>query len=606
MQPHMPSPSASGALAAPRRRIRPAALLAAAALPWAALCAPLPSATDLNAATPDANTRHGLCHHGRCVLVDGTGKVLAALPFTAVSTFTAGLAVFDSAQGNGVIDTDGNVVLQGRFASLEVHGNGLIQAPVSDYGGEVSYYDRTGRRVRHFAAADTALRHYPRSWGDFPTLTQCRDEACTTSVLGADGRTVATFASLRPLEGYDLAAASEDGRHHGVIDPQLGWHGRRDYTYIHATDNVVIADRNAGRTLLDAQGRELLPPGNYRKVSRLDTGLLMAERTGFAGCLYFTAQGTPLPARSPSCVTDGGTALGYHLHASDQGMYAATLEGAPLSPTVVALLFPLTRRSVVPIAINGRTKPHDQKIGTITPQGKPQLPRRYRELAPYRLDGSNEVMRDDLLLARVKAGAGLVDLRGRWRIAPRHAPITPISHSLVAVQRDDGRWQVLDTAGAATGATSADRPERVRLRDGTHGVVLESGGHSGILGDDGQWRVPARYAHITITTGGDVLAYHDTCPGKVAAHLFDLDRQATAAGPALRTLRRREDGLLEGRAAADNTLHLLTPAGRFLANLPGAPRTEAEIHEDLNTALTFSARCDAREPERAQSPEAAP
>lgn len=563
----MPSPSLARPLF-PQQRLRawPAALLAAA-LPLVATSAPLPLADRPPA--PGKDTHHALCHANYCVLVDGTGNRLGAYQTKAISTFTNGLAVFDDYDGvgKGIIDATGKVVVHGQFYSLKVHGNGLIQARASEYGGDLSYYDRTGKRVRHFEAGGTGRRHHARSWAGAPTVEQCNNDVCTTSVLGADGRTLAEFASLKELDGHDFAAASRDGRTFGLIDTQLAWKGRGDYADIRAAGKVLLAERDGGRTVLDAQGRELLPLADYQEMGRLDTGMYIATLPNSQTCLYFTAKGEALSPKRDDCVQGGGAALGYYIFANQQGSYVATLEGEAMSPMMGPVLMPLNRRAVLQVD-------HEWRAGTATPQGKPLLPCSYKGLKAFVENGTTTVLRDDLLVAHVEEGVGLLDLRGDWRIAPRYEEIVPLSTTLVAARADDEQWQILDITGTAIDAASSTLPARVPLPDGSSGFVVQSGEFHGLLGEDGRWRVPPRYAEVA-SVGGAVLVYRQApAAGEATARFYDLASHSEQPEPLLVSASERADGLIEG-IGVDGLMHLLTAEGRILASLPSERPTSA-------------------------------
>lgn len=493
----------------PLRRVWTATLLFAA-LPLTAICAPLPSADQRAIPVPGANTRHALCNAQRCVLVDGAGESLSSCAFSELGGFKQGLAVFSSTNSGykGVINSDGKAVFAGRFPVVNIAANGLIEARSHYSGGDLAYYSRDGQLVRHFDTATTEDSLHLDQWSGAPVVTRCGDDGCTAEVIGADGQTLASFARLDVLEGGNFAAASKDGKLFGLVDAQLAWRGRRDYQTIQATEYGLLAERKDRITVLDAEGRELLPLADYQRIRRLETGAFMAL-TGAGQCRYFSAQGKPLKARSNDCAL----------------------------------------------------------LGTITPQGEPQLPHQYGNLSAFRSSPQGTVLRDDLLVAEDEQGVGLVDLQGTWRIAPRYRQITPLSRTLVAAQESPGQWQILATDGTASGATYFELPRRARLLDGRFGFVVSSGNHDGLLSEDGGWVVPAQYKDVRTTPQGAVIVRRELGPDRSSAHLFDVRRNAVHPGPAMTNLKERDDGLIEGHNMEDDTRYLLTPNGQILTTL---------------------------------------
>jgi hypothetical protein len=424
--------------------------------------------------------------------------------------------VFNSSPSGykGVINSDGKAVFAGRFPVVNIAGNGLIEARSHYSGGDLSYYSRNGQRVRHFDMATAEDPLHLDQWSGAPVVTRCGDDGCTAEVIGEDGRTLASFARLDVLEGGTFAAASTDGKLFGLVDAQLAWRGRRDYQTIEATEYGLLAKRKDRLTVLDAQGRELLPLADYRRIRRLETGAFMALT--YAGqCRYFSAQGKPLKARNNDCVV----------------------------------------------------------LGTSTPQGEPQLPHQYGNLSAFRSSPQGTVLRDDLLVAEVEQGVGLVDLQGTWRIAPRYSQVTPLSRTLVAAQESPRQWQILTTDGTASGATYFELPRRARLLDGRFGFVVSSGDHDGLLSEQGGWLVPAQYKNVRTTPQGAVIVHRDLGPGRSSAHLFDVHRNAEHPGPAMTNLKERDDGLIEGHNMDDDTRYLLTPSGQLLTTLTYTPRS---------------------------------
>lgn len=530
--------------------------------PLAAACHPLiPAEADGSQFPPATASLDALCK-GRCVLVDRTGMPISSCPHGGIAEHTQGFSVFGHPGDKGILNAEGSPILPGDYPLLQVHGNGLIEARSATGEDGATFYNPAGQRVAHFEADGGYRRLKVQSWAGAPVVTRCMTDRCTASLLGADGQTIAAFARLDLLDGYDVAAASLDGQHVGLIDRQLGWIGRRDYDEILA-GTPLLARRDGGITVLDTDGQELIPLGDYSSVGSIDTGTITAKLPGSGGCLYFTPEGEPLPARSTACLLRGDADVGYYIFGDDTSSYIGSHEGEPMSPKLDGLLLPLNRQAVAHIAAGS-----EGRMGSVSPQGVPQLPIRYSALSAFRSRESGIVLRDDLLVASVDEGTGLVDLEGRWQIEPRYVEVNPVSPSLVSVREEDGEPQVLTTDGKSIDATHFIRPKRAALSDGTHGIVATKAGRMGVLDDEGRWRVPARYQHVSITRLGGVIVYLEGLPGQETAQVFNLLTNLPYAGPVLDVVHERPDGLLEGYSAADVTRYLITIHGEILARVP--------------------------------------
>ncbi|MGE8245057.1 MAG: hypothetical protein ACN6RA_03515 [Stenotrophomonas maltophilia] len=558
----MPFPTKKRTLASVLARRACSIALLAVTVPLAAACHPLiPAETDSRALSRSAETLEALCG-GRCVLVDHAGKPASSCPYGGIAEHTQGFSVLTHGDGKEIVNAAGFIDLSGDYPLLEVHGNGLVEARPDARGDDVAFYSSAGHRVANFETHGEKDRVKVESWAGAPVVTRCMADRCTAFLLGADGQTVAEFAHLDVLDGYDLAAASLDGRHFGLIDRQLRWVGRRDYDAILA-GTPLLARRNGGLTVLDADGRELIPLGDYSGVGSIDTGTLTAVLSGSGDCLYFTPQGEPLPTRTKACLLRGDATVGYYIFGDDTSAYIGNEQGEPLSPKVDGLLLPLNSQAVAHI-----TPDSDGRMGTVSPQGVPQLSTRYSELTAFRERASGTVFRDDLLVASVEEGTGLMDLEGRWRIEPRYVEVGPVSRTLVYVREEDGKLQLFNTDGKPIGATHFIRPQRAALLDGSHGIVASTKGHMGVLDEEGRWRVPARYKHVTVTRHGGVIVYLDNPSGQDTAQVLNLLTNQPYPGLALELVHERPDGLLEGYSAADVTRYLFTVHGEILARVP--------------------------------------
>lgn len=497
------------------------------------------------------------------MLVDRAGKPVSSCSYGRIAQGTDGFSVVNEGGSKVIVSTDGPRFLPGDFQILEVHGNGLIEARITTTGGEqVAFYNRAGQRVRHFDTGGGHHRLEVDSWVGAPVVTRCASEGCKASVLGPDGRTTAQFARLNVLEGQDVAAASTDGRHFGLIDTQLSWQGRRDYDEILAPE-PLLARRDGGLTALDAQGRELIPLRDYQGIGRGDSGTIMAQLAGQGTCLYFSPPGDLEPARSAACLLRGDAEVGYYIFGNDTTSYVGADDGTPMSRWIAGLLLPLNRRAIAHVAMS---VPGARNVGTVTPDGAPKLPHQYRHLLAFRTE-SGQLLRDDLLVAEVEDGTGLITLDGEWRIKPRYLQVLPISRGLVAAWQAGAEWQLFDTDGTPTGATHFLRPQRAALLDGTQGIVASQDGRMGVLGEDGRWRVPAQYEHVTITRLGGVVVYQEARPGHMSGHVLNLETNEAYPDVAVDNVYERGDGLLEGHSAADATRYLFTVKGEILATV---------------------------------------
>lgn len=556
----MPSATPKRTLASVLARRACSITLLAVTVPLAAACHPLiPAETDSRAR--GAETLEAFCG-GRCVLVDRVGKPASSCTYEGIAEHTEGFSVLTHGDGKEIVNAAGSIVLSGDYRLLKNHGNGLVEARSAAGGGDVAFYSSAGHRVAHFETRGGSDRVKTESSAGAPVVTRCRRGRCAAFLLGPDGQTVAEFAHLDVLEGHDVAAASLDGRYFGLIDRQLRWVGRRDYDAILA-GTPVAARRNGGLTVLETNGRELIPLGNYSGVGSTDTGTLTAKVSDSGDCLYFTPQGAPLPTRNTACLLRGGTSVGYYIFGDDTSSYIGNDQGEALSPRMDGLLLPLNREAVAHV-----TAGSEGRMGTVSPLGVPQLPPRYSALSAFRARASGTVFRDDLLVASVEGGTGLMDLAGRWRIEPRYVEVGPVSRTLVYVREENGELQLFDTDGKSIGATHFMRPERAALLDGTHGIVATKAAHMGVLDDEGRWRVPARYQHVTITRHGGVIVYLENPSGQDTAQVLNLLTNQPYPGLALDLVHERADGLLEGYSATDVTRYLFTVQGEILARVP--------------------------------------
>lgn len=531
-------------------------------VPLAAACHPLiPAETESSQLARASASLEELCG-GRCVLVDLAGKPLSSCPYGGIAEQTQGFAVLTGGGDKEIVNAEGFVVLSDEYQVLAVHGNGLIEVRAATGRDEASFYNPAGQRVAHFKAEKGSRRLEVQSWSGMPVVTRCTSEHCTATLLGVDGQTVAEFARLDVLDGHAVAAASLDGRHFGLLDGQLGWVGRRDYDEI-LTGTPLVAKRSGGLTALEADGRELIPLGDYSSVGSIDKRTITAKLSDSSNCVYFTQQGEPLPARSTACLLRGDATMGYYIFGDDASSYIGHDQGEPMSPRMAGLLLPLSRRAIAHIAAG-----LDGRMGTVSPQGVPQLPHRYSALSAFRSRESGTVFRDDLLIASVAGGTGLMDLEGRWRIEPRYLDVSPVSRTVVYVQGEDGVLQLFNTDGKSIGATHFIHPKREALLDGTYGIVASEKGRMGILDEDGRWRVPPQYQHVTVTRLGGVIVYVNDPSGRDIAYVLNLLTKLPYPTLALDLVHERPDGLLEGYSAAEATRYLFTIHGEILARVP--------------------------------------
>jgi hypothetical protein len=527
-----------------------------------------------------ADTRHALCENGHCLIVDGTGRQFATHAFAKVGPFVNGLAVFerDSLDGRtGVVDAEHGVVLEGRFDRVEVHSNGLIEvgqrAARGSGNASIAFHDRHGAVLRRFDQQDPGDTLDATRWDGLPLVEVCRDDGtpCSTHVLGAQGQTLAEFAQIEPIEGRGLAIASTDRRSVGLVDQQMQWRGRTDYTNIYAyRDGPIVAKQGDYSTVLDVDGHALLPMRDYFGLYPGPTSTLMARLSKRDICLYFHADGTLLDVGALRCHRDGNDdlTLGYQIVETDGHAEVVGLDGSSRSPQMLAVLRGLNRRSVS--IYRPRVLDDEPLVGTIWPDGAPQLAPHYRSLAAFRLGPYGALLRDDLLVAEIDDGHGLIDLRGKWVVPARFDMIVPLSHNVIAAGKD-GDWQIFDAKARRLGTSGGSPPDRRALIDGTHGFVVRADGHTGLLGEDGHWKVPPQYHDIRVTGQGVVLVSTQDDTHRGSTRLYDLARQTEHPGLQMIRLEQREDGLLEGHALEGGIKHLFTAQGAVIARLPCTP-----------------------------------
>ncbi len=65
------------------------------------------------------------------MVLDGTGRQLAEhWGMQYLRPFKNGVAVFERGENRGVMNSEGRIVLEAHYDSVEVHGNGVIEAKV--------------------------------------------------------------------------------------------------------------------------------------------------------------------------------------------------------------------------------------------------------------------------------------------------------------------------------------------------------------------------------------------------------------------------------------------------------------------------------------------
>ncbi len=535
---------------------------------------PLDGAADRTTTGFDTSTRHAFCHQKRCLILDGSGKTLAAHHgIDYVRSFKHGVAVFHRREGKGAIDSAGNVVLEGPFYEIKPHENGLIEAStlIQSHSGGVTmieFFNRRGNAVRRFVDAPVGESAVSKYWSGHPAIELCTDDdpACRTLVLDRHGRTRAAFRHFSQ-SGGSLAIASMDGRRFGLVDRSLAAVGRQDYSYVGSYDAgffvAAIGDRS---TVLNALGAPLTPLDAYRLVSPGPGAHLLRAVAPSGACLHFSREGKRLQIPGTDClVTDAhATRVGYVILGSPAGEYVANLDGTPRSSAHRADLRPLTRMMV------SYWDQQESTVQLMALDGRGILPQRYEALRPFGHGGT--LFADELLLAQTAEGWGVIDAHGTWRLPARYRDITPLGVNLVVARQGDD-LQILDLHGTAVADPVSFKPRLKRLRDGSEVYALSLRGKWGLMDGDGHWKLPPTFAELEVLNGAVVVHAPDG-DGRPVVHLLDVGSGKERLEPAYISIDARNDGLLEAMGA-DQSLTLLTPDGSVLARLPSSPPQRA-------------------------------
>lgn len=365
----------------------------------------------------DRTTRHGLCHEGRCVVLDGTGRQLAEhRGMQYLHPFKNGVAVFERGENRGVMNSEGRIVLEAHYDSVEVHGNGLIEAevllrkPPKAYK-RIDFFNARGRLVRRFEQKGEIDLLRSASWAGNPAVELCNSEKqrCTTRFLDAKGRSGPVFSNFgtRGVLGEEgkVAIASRDGVNFGLVDRSLAGIGRQDYDRMTFNrSGFVLATQGGNDTVLDPHGVQVAPMGRYRfKFGR--GGYLLSAVAEDGQCLHFTRAGLMFPTPAGHCMKTDEFAerVGYVIFSSEDDEYVVGLDGSLRSLQRAAGLHPLNRRIVE------YQKPGEAGVRFMMLEDGSISSSLYYRLAPFQ---TAEGLDDQLLLAQADGGWGVIECYG--------------------------------------------------------------------------------------------------------------------------------------------------------------------------------------------------
>ncbi|WP_159095093.1 WG repeat-containing protein [Stenotrophomonas sp. ZAC14A_NAIMI4_1] len=525
----------------------------------------------------DETTRHSLCHEGRCVVLDGTGRQLAEhRGIQYIRPFKNGLAVFERGENRGVMNSEGRIVLEANYDWVEIHDNGVIEAkvllrkPPKAYT-RIDFFNARGRLARRFEGKGENDLLRSASWAGNPAVELCNSEKrrCTTRFLDAKGKSgpvFSVFGSFGPVghEG-EVAIASRDGVHFGLVDRSLAGIGRQDYDQMtFNSSGFALATQGGNDTVLDPQGVQVAPMGRYRFEFGRGEYLISAVAEDGA-CLHFTRAGSMFPTPAGHCMKTDRFAerVGYVIFSSEDDEYVVGLDGSLRSLQRAAGLHPLNRRIVE------YQKPGEAGVRFMMLEDGSISSSLYYRLAPFQ---TAEGLDDQLLLAQADGGWGVIDATGAWLIPPRYRRIRPLGLNLVAAFERPGYdpgYHILDLRGNAVADFTLHDPLPEFLADGTKVYALSLRGRWGLLDESGRWRLAPRYGYVNVSKGL-VSVRERNSAGDITVNFLDPDTETTLFEQGFLSIHSRADGLFE-TLKTDQTLELITLDGTVLASLHHVP-----------------------------------
>lgn len=475
------------------------------------------------------------------------------------------------------MNSEGRIVLEAHYDSVEVHGNGVIEAevllrkPPKAYK-RIDFFNARGRLVRRFEQKGEIDLLRSASWAGNPAVELCNSEKqrCTTRFLDAKGRSgpvFSVFGSFGPLghEG-EVAIASRDGVNFGLVDRSLAGIGRQDYDQMTFNrSGFALATQGGNDTVLDPQGVQVAPMGRYRfKFGRGEYLLSAVAEDG--ACQHFTRAGSMFPTPAGHCMKTDTFAerVGYVIFSSEDDEYVVGLDGSLRSLQRTAGLHPLNRRIVE------YQKPGKAGVRFMMLDDGSISSSLYYRLAPFQTAAGLD---DQLLLAQADGGWGVIDATGAWLIPPRYRRIRPLSTNLVAAFERPGH-HILDLRGNAVADFTPRDPSPAFLADGTRVYALSLRGRWGLLDESGRWRLAPRYGYVTVSDGL-VFVRERNSAGDLTVNFLDPDTGTTLFEQGFLSIFSRTDGLFE-TLKTDQTLELIKLDGTVLASLHPRPNQEPE------------------------------
>ncbi|WP_223495030.1 WG repeat-containing protein [Stenotrophomonas indicatrix] len=475
------------------------------------------------------------------------------------------------------MNSEGRIVLEAHYDWVEVHGNGMIEAKVllrnpPKAFTRIDFFNARGRLVRRFEEKGENDLLQSASWAGNPAVELCNSEKrrCTTRFLDAKGRSgpvFSVFGSFGPLghEG-EVAIASRDGVHFGLVDRSLAGIGRQDYDQMTFNrSGFALATQGGNDTVLDPHGVQVAPMGRYRfKFGRGEYLLSAVAEDG--ECLHFTRAGSMFPTPAGHCMKTDEFAerVGYVIFSSEDDEYVVGLDGSLRSAQHTAGLYPLNRRMVQ------YQKPGEAGVRFMMLDDGSISSSLYYRLAPFQTAAGLD---DQLLLAQADGGWGVIDARGAWLIPPRYPRIEPLGANLIAAFEQPGYdpgYHILDLRGNALADFTPHDPSPALLADGTRVYALSLRGRWGLLDESGRWRLTPRYGYVSVSNGL-VSVRERNSAGDLTVNLLDPDTGTMLFEQGFLSIHHRADGLFE-MLKADRTLELMKPDRSVLASLRPSPR----------------------------------
>jgi len=381
-----------------------------------------------------SSARFVLCN-SYCAVVDAQGNLVTPRVFEELTPFTGPVAIHYRRNGKaGAINQAGETIIPPRFGSLRSLGGLYLIG--RNANGSTTLFDTTGRIIVTRPNGDWAI------WGGHPYYQpDCRDAPCKTEFFDDQGQTIAEFfgvgiiGSSGALKSRTLAVASTDGKHFGLIDHSLAFVVPPRYTSIDQSDYLkgwmMVYIEGVGSGLLDATGREVVPPGRYNSFYiPTNSPFMIAYKPGVHNCatlLRLDGSEVKLPKGVCPDSLDHATRRGYGFVKNAQRLFGVidTRGKILMPPTYPFLKWLDAERLVFGEFGNDSYLPIPTRTGVVDLRGKIILPLQPAQIMTPLPSAHN------VYIARGENGFGLLDSNGRWVVSGQSKLFSVMSPDLV-------------------------------------------------------------------------------------------------------------------------------------------------------------------------------